>query len=62
MSNCNNRKCLDCNLCMDMIYTQDLKQYWRCWLCERWYIQDAEGNLSEVSNPLVKEEPNGDTK
>lgn len=52
MANCNNKKCLDCNLCMDLIYLHPtLKQYWRCWLCGRWYVQDAEGKLIEVADP-----------
>lgn len=49
---CNNKKCLDCLLCMDLIYLEPtLAQYWHCWLCGRWYVQDAEGNLTEVQDP-----------
>lgn len=49
---CNNRKCKECNLCLDLIYLEpNLEQFWHCFLCERWYKQDAEGNITEVPDP-----------
>lgn len=56
----NNKKCPDCNLCCDLVYTPDLKMYWRCWLCGKWYISNADGVLTEIVI-VNKEATNGDT-
>lgn len=52
------QKCPDCNLCMDQIYLPDLSMYWKCWLCESWFISQVGGILIKVESPLKERNQN----
>ena len=45
-------KCVDCNLCLDVVYLPDNRRFLRCWLCGRWYYTVGPTGLIPCLDPI----------
>ena len=50
----NMNKCIDCNLCLDVIWVEP-RRFFRCWLCEKLYDK-VDGKLVEITDAHILRE------
>jgi hypothetical protein len=49
-------KCIECKSCLDMVYTKDMRLFFHCWLCNKWYRKTPKGALVITDSPLTEQE------